>query len=148
MATAPRDRPVDVAEPADRHHHDELQAEHDREGVRRDVLKPEGEHAAREARERSCEHEDAQLRRRDVDPGRGRGLLSACDRLQGSPGARMDQVAGEEQRDGDEAPHDCRVRRSGDRVRADLERPRDGDPVLPAREAALGVEQREGDQVQ
>ena len=60
----------------------------------------------------------------------------------------MHEVGGQQQRDRDETPDHRGMCRAADRMAADLERLRDRDAVLSARESVLGVEERHHDQVE
>ena len=98
--------------------------------------------------ERGGEDEEAQLEHGHVDPGAGGGRLAGGDGLECPAGARVYEVGGKQESDSDETPDDRGVRRAADRMAADLERLRDGDAVLPARESVLRVEERHHDQVE
>ena len=104
-----RDGAVDVAEAADGHHDDELDAEHDREGLGRDDEEREREETAAETGERRGEDEQPELVARDGNARRGCGRLVRRDRLERSAHPRADEVRREQQGDRDDRPDDGRV---------------------------------------
>ncbi len=68
--------------------------------------------------------------------------------MQGASDPRVNEVGREEQCDRDHPPDDGCVQRTAEVVTEHGERLRDGDPVLAAREAVPGRENRERDEVE
>ena len=148
METVPTTSSVDVAEPADGDHDDELEAEDDRKVFRSEELCVEGEEPSGEACQSRREDEEAQFEHGHVDPSAGGRRLAGRDGLECPAGARVHEVGGKQESDGHETPDDRGVRRAPDRVAADLERLGDSDTVLSARKTVLRVEERHHDQVE